>query len=398
MTQDHLHADGEVLLAELVSVASPTSDPIATARALVIVRDRLAPLGFDGGLVAGHAPGAEVGVPTFHHLHMERRAEGLPADAPRPRILLMGHADTVHEHAARFAGYWREGERGRGPGVADAKGGLAVLIGMLQLLPRDLPADLVVFVSADEEDNGVTSRHLIAEAARGSDLCLDFEPARPDGSLVRGRRGVARFHVVATGRAAHAGQAHADGANAIVALAIVIDKAACLTDPVRGVTVSPGLVRGGTRVNVVPDRAEAWIDARADDAVGAEWCEERMRSIALANPITGTRVTVEGRFSTPPWAPGPATDALVAHWRAVAAALGMTPPGAVVSGGGSDASQVAALGVPTLDGLGAVGGEYHSDREWVDVATIAERARLHAAALAAWIDGRRGARRDAEAG
>ncbi|MCC6623285.1 MAG: M20/M25/M40 family metallo-hydrolase [Deltaproteobacteria bacterium] len=385
---DALRHDGplEALLAELVAIASPTSDPTATARVLTIVRDRLAPLGFEGGLVAGNPGGA----PTFHHLYMERRHAVGSGERPAARVLVMGHADTVHEHAARFAGYWREGERGRGPGVADAKGGLAVLVGMLERLPRDLPVDLTVFVSADEEDNGVTSRHLIADAARGADLCLDFEPARPDGSLVRGRRGVARFHLVATGRAAHAGQAHAEGANAIVALAVAIDKASRLSDPVRGVTVSPGIVSGGTRVNVVPDRAEAWIDARADDAVGAEWCEERLRSIALANPIEGTHIEVEGRFSTPPWAPGPTTDALVAHWQAVARELGMDAPGAVVSGGGSDASQVAALGVPTLDGLGAVGGDYHSDREWVDVGSLEARARLHAAALEAWVAARGG--------
>jgi len=367
----------EELLAELVAIASPTSDPASTRRVLELVRERLAPLGFEGGLVVGRPPGS----PPVHHLYMNR-----PAAGPGPTILLMGHADTVHEHGSGFAGYWREGERGRGPGVADAKGGLAVLVGVLHRLPADLPARLVVFLSADEEENGVTSRPLIAEAARGADLCLDFEPGRPDGSIVCARRGVARFHVIARGRKAHAGQAHDDGRNAIVPLAMAVPKIAALTDPVRGVTVSPGVIRGGTRINVVPDHAELWVDARAVDRVGAEWVEDRMHAIARANAIEGTELRVEGGFTTAPWERSAGGDALVVHWQATAGALGLEPPGAVLSGGGSDANQVAALGVPTLDGLGAVGGDYHSEREWVMVASLEERATLHAAAITGWVE------------
>lgn len=376
----------EPLLADLVTRASPTSDPAATADVLELVRAHLAPLGFEGGLVPGsHGP--------RRHLALRRPAAvGEPTDAAArpPRVLLMGHADTVHEHDAGFAGYWRDGDRGRGPGVADAKGGLAVLVGMLERLvrrPRSLAAELVVFVSADEEENGETSRGLIAEAARGAELCLDFEPARPDGALVRGRRGVARYHMTATGRMAHAGQAHHDGRNAILALALAVPKIERLTDPVRGVTVSSGIIRGGTRVNVVPASAELWVDARADDRVGAEWVDARLHAIALANGIEGTELAVGGGFSTAPWAPSPATDALVAHWQATARDLGQEVPGAVVSGGGSDANQVHALGVPTLDGLGAVGGDYHSEREWVIVSSLEARAELHAAALGRWIEG-----------
>jgi glutamate carboxypeptidase len=373
--------DLEALLAELVAIASPSSDPVATARVLELVRARLVVLGFSGGLVIGNPYES----PAVLHLHMKRRSPHPPDARPAPRVLLMGHADTVHEHGSGFSGYHRDGDRARGPGVADAKGGLAVMLGMLERLPTELKVDLTVFVSADEEDNGVTSRGLIAEAARGCDLCLDFEPGRPDGSLVCGRRGVARFHVTATGRKAHAGHAHDDGANAIVALAIAIDKVSRLTDPVRGVTVSPGIIRGGTRINVVPDFAEAWIDARADDAVGAEWVEDRMQSIAHGNPIAGVRVGVLGRFTTSPWPRTPAGDALVKHWQATARALHLEPPGAVVSGGGSDANQVHAMGVPTLDGLGAVGGDYHSEREWALVSSLEKRARLHAAALSSWV-------------
>ncbi len=393
-------AELEARLQALVELASPTSDPVATTGACALAAAPFEAIGFVGGLVGGCAEGrgatrnslakSAQRLPAENHLVLQRSGEGHGGDH-RPRVLFLGHVDTVHEHASGFAGYILDGPFARGPGVADAKGGVVVMQAALELLHDVGALDLIdarVVLTSDEEEGAATSHELLAEAARGLDLCLGFEPARPDGSIVRARRGLGRFKVTALGRAAHAGQAHHEGRSAIHALALAVPRIEAMTDYASGVTVSVGRIAGGTRTNVVPERADLWIDARADDDTGARRIRDALFALDGWSPLAGTELRVRGDFSCAPWPANPETEGLVALWQSASEALGLGPLAAVASGGASDANQIYALSIPTLDGLGAVGGDYHSPREWVARASLAERAALTATALVAWVSAR----------
>lgn len=372
----------EARLQALVELASPTSDPVATTGACALAAAPFEALGFVGGLVAGRAEGHGA---ARSHLVLQRSGAG---GDPRPRVLFLGHVDTVHEHASGFTGYVVDGPFARGPGVADAKGGVVVMQAALELLQEAGVLDQIdarVVLTSDEEEGADSSRELLAEAARGLHLCLDFEPARPDGAIVRARRGLGRFKVTALGRAAHAGQAHHEGRSAIHALALAVPRIEAMTDYASGVTVSVGRIAGGTRTNVVPERADLWIDARADDDAGARRIRDALFALDGWSPLAGTELRVSGDFSCAPWPANPETEGLVERWQRAAEALGLGPLDAVASGGASDANQIYALSIPTLDGLGAVGGDYHSPREWIARASLAERAALTAFALGDWV-------------
>jgi glutamate carboxypeptidase len=271
-----------------------------------------------------------------------------------------------------------------GPGTVDMKASLAMALTALAALreTRRWPQrPVTVLFTSDEEIGSGHSRALIEAHARQAGLVLCLEPCLPDGSLKTWRKGVGDFEIIARGRAAHAGADHERGRNAIEELAHHVLAAQQLTDYALGTTVNVGVISGGSRSNVVPDEARAHIDMRVKTASEAErisvWMQSRQPVLA------GTRLEVTGGLNRPPM---PRDDLMIRTFQKaqqIAAAVGLklTEGG---TGGGSDANFVAPLGVPVLDGLGALGNGAHSEREHIVIASLPERTALLAALISAW--------------
>jgi glutamate carboxypeptidase len=305
-----------------------------------------------------------------------------PKKAQRP-ILVLGHLDTVYP-LGTLAGMPFHVSRGRafGPGIFDMKGGLVLALFAADALARAncMPKRPIVFLwTSDEETGSATSRAVIEREARRSAAVLVLEPASGrDGRLKTQRKGVGNAELLITGRAAHAGLNPQDGINAVQEMALQIARLARIHQPRRGITVSPTIAEGGTRANVIPDKARLVVDLRAPRAADMREVERQLR--ALRPILPGAKLVVRGGFSRPPMERR-ISAALFAHAQQVAKDMGFRLR-ETSSGGGSDGSFTAALGVPTLDGLGAVGQGAHSRDEHVIVRDLPERAALLAALLA----------------
>ena len=300
-----------------------------------------------------------------------------------PKVLVLGHFDTVYDTTSPFQSFTEQGPFLCGPGVGDMKGGLVVAQAAMDALHHvgklgDF--DWVCLHNADEEIQSPTSRELIESHAVGRDFCLDFEIGRKSGAVVRSRAGVGRFFVTVHGKSAHAGMNHSSGVNAIVGLSHLIVAISALTDPGKGTTVNVGVVKGGTKRNVVPDEAKAEFDVRVLSVEEGERVEAKVRELCSVPPVAGARVEVIGGIGRPPWPRNPACDRLIAHFQEVADEHGIKL-GAEDTGGGSDANFTAALGIPTIDGLGPVGEHPHTLDERISKHSVVERAKLVALAL-----------------
>jgi glutamate carboxypeptidase len=334
------------LLRELVEIESPTGD----TREL---RDRLAAeLHAIGGAVAVHG----------EHLRADFAGPGAP-------LLLLGHFDTVWPRGTLAAMPWRvEDGRAYGPGSYDMKGGVVVL---LEAIRRAAGVRaLRVALTADEEIGTLTGRELLADAADGAAAAFVCEPPTAEGNLKTARKGLGRFSIRITGKAAHAGEPEL-GVSAIEELAREILRLHALSDPARGITVNVGVVSGGTRENVVAAEAEALLDVRVAHEEDCDAIERALRS-AMAE--------VGGGWTRPPLERTPAGAALFARARELGRELGLELDEATVAGG-SDGNLIAALGVPVLDGLGAEGGGAHALDEHVLVDSLPVRAELLARIL-----------------
>jgi glutamate carboxypeptidase len=309
---------------------------------------------------------------------------GRASGSGRQRVLLLAHYDTVFEpgEPARRA-FRSDGTRAYGPGVADMKGGIVTLWEALRALRQVGWTDyrtLTVIHNADEEIGSQASRPFIEAEARSADFCLVLEPGRPDGSIVTARKGVGHFTLTVKGKAAHAGVAPQDGASAVVALAHKILAAHALNDYAAGLTLNAIVTQGGTRSNIVPDEAVAEIDMRIPTLGSGDTAVARLQTIAAAEELPRTAGTLAGQIDRPPFEAGPRSAALLGIAREAARAVGFTLKD-TATGGGSDGNFVAALGVPVLDGLGAVGGGFHSPDEYLELETIPQRAALTALLL-----------------
>ncbi|NLE76610.1 MAG: M20 family metallopeptidase [Chloroflexi bacterium] len=311
---------------------------------------------------------------TGDHLRLEWGQGGEQA-------LLLGHMDTVWPLGAAVERPFRsEGSRAWGPGCSDMKGGLVVglwALRALQATAAQPPLRLVYLLNSDEEIGSPTSRPYIEEEARRSRLALVLEPG-PKGGVITARKGVGHYSLVVQGRAAHAGNDHAAGVSAVGELAHQVLALHALTDYDRGTTVNVGVVQGGTRSNVVAAEARAEIDLRVTTMGEAERVGGAI--LGLQPRLPGASVRVHGGLNRPPWPAGEPHTSLCEAYRAVGQALGLALPPLAV-GGGSDGNFCAALGVPTLDGLGIAGYGGHSADEWVDLESLP----LRAAALACFL-------------
>ena len=267
-----------------------------------------------------------------------------------------------------------------GPGTADMKGGIVVAIAAVEALATVAPeVGWRLSLTPDEEIGNRSTRAAIAELSREATAVLVLECGLPDGGVKTARKGTAEVRITVEGRAAHAGNDHADGANAVVQAAHLAVRAAALHDP-EAATVCVGVLHGGARRNVVPDRAELALDVRSFQPAAIEAVFAALRAAPVEVP--GTRVTVEGEMHRPPMPRTPAIAGLYAKAGAIAAELGLVLPEHAV-GGGSEANLAAGAGAPVLDGLGPVGAGSHALDEYVVVSSIVERAALLAGLVAA---------------
>lgn len=290
------------------------------------------------------------------------------------QILLLAHFDTVWPigEAARRPFTVRDG-RASGPGINDMKGGLLIGLYALRALLEmgQMPAHrLVYLLTSDEEIGSPTSRALIEAEARRSDYTLVLEPARA-GALVTWRKGVGRFLLEITGVSSHSGVDPEKGVSAIEEMAHQILGLHAMSDLERGTTVNVGIVRGGGRVNVVAASAQAELDLRATTAAEGRRMEQAI--LGLTPTLKGTSIQVSGGINRPPFEESAAGLALYERAQACAERLGLEL-NKVGSGGGSDGNFTAALGVPTLDGLGVVGQGSHALSEQIIIDSLPQRA------------------------
>jgi glutamate carboxypeptidase len=288
------------------------------------------------------------------------------------RVVLIGHHDTVFP-PGHFEGWREEGNRAIGPGALDMKGGLAIIRTALAALDEagvlaKLP--LTVVCVADEEVGSPSSAPHLRELAKGAACALVFESGRANDMIITRRKGVGAMTVIAHGKAAHSGNNHKDGANAIWALSKFIDAAQQLTHYERGVTVNVGEIKGGTSKNTVPERAECKIDLRYETVADAEALVADLKAAASAASIPGVTLEVIGGVNRLPLERSTASASLRDEYAACARACGLGDGEAPLLGGGSDANTVAPLGVPAIDGLGPRGAGFHTTNEYVELDTF----------------------------
>jgi glutamate carboxypeptidase len=302
-------------------------------------------------------------------------------------IALVGHLDTVFPPGL-FEGYRRDGDLARGPGVLDMKGGLVVVAWALKALAesgtlQELPGVRLVIV-ADEEVGSPEGQRVIQDAIGGARGALVFEAGRKNDLVITRRKGTGAVTAIAHGKAAHAGNAHKEGANAVWALSRLVDRAQGLTDYARGVTVNVGKITGGSSKNTVPDRAEALIDLRFETRADGEALVEALEKAAqeCTAYVHGTRIELEGGIARLPLERTDASLRLMESYGEAAKAAGLGSGEAALIGGGSDASTSHAMGIPSIDGLGPRGIGFHTKDEQIEIGTLVLKAQALARFLA----------------
>lgn len=360
------------LVKELAALESPSSDKAAVDACTAYVAAELRELSAEVVVI----PQTTVG---------NQLMALWPGDNPSSQFLTLCHLDTVWPTGTLEVMPLRE-EKGKlfGPGVYDMKAGTAILLTALKVL-RDsglAPRHPVrMLFTSDEELGSTASRHLIETEARQSCLTLVLEPALAGGKLKTFRKGVGGFTVVAYGRAAHAGGDHQKGINAIEELAHHIPALQRLTDYESGTTINIGLIEGGSASNVIPERAEMKVDFRISQMAEIERVTAAIQG--LKPVLAGARLEISGGLNRPPMEHNALMVRTFEQARRLAIGIGLTLEEGS-TGGGSDGNFTAALGTPTLDGLGAVGDGAHAAHEHICVSSLAERAALLATILAQW--------------
>ena len=368
---EHIAANQDLLIRDLLAwcaLESPSNDPAATTRMAQMAAGHLAAAGAAVEIIPGQVNGSMV--------------QATWAGGDRKPLLLLAHHDTVHPIGSLARNPPRvEDGRVYGPGSYDMKGGAllaAAALAAIRSLGRPLPRPVILLSTADEELSSTDSRPLIEALARQAEAVLVLEPAFYGGELKTARKGVGTFTIRALGRASHAGGAHELGINAIVELAHQVRALTGLTDYERGITISVGLIQGGSAVNTVPAAAEMQVDARVWRLEDAAWVNQQV--YALRPHLPGASLQISGGVERPPMERLPGTVRLFELARRLGQEIGLELVERAV-GGASDGNFTAALGIPTLDGLGVCGDGAHTDEEYVLIGQLAPRAAVLAGLL-----------------
>ncbi len=305
-----------------------------------------------------------------------------PGDGPN--ILLIGHMDTVFDDGTADERPFRiDGDRAFGPGVSDMKSGLLAGFFAVEMLQEAGPAlgNLTFICNPDEEIGSPFSGPVIRDLAQVADYALVLEGAREDGSIVSARKGVTDFEVQIVGRAAHAGVEPDRGRSAVLEAAHKTIALHSLNGQWPGVTVNVGVMAGGTRPNVVADHCRLHIDVRASHEETLELVEAELARICTTHVVPDVEVIVEERQWHRPMERTEASTRLVVIAKGIAAELGFELRDES-TGGASDANTTSSAGVPTIDGLGLVGGDAHAESEWIDLESVVPRVALLAGIIA----------------
>ena len=360
------------LTSALASCESPSDSPAAVNRMVDLLIERTSDLA---------TPKTFESAKFGKTLRLEFK---LPGAAKQGQVLALGHSDTVWPIGTLKSMPVNQAD-GRlwGPGVLDMKSGLAFFLFAMRAL-RDLETpvthDVVLLVAPDEEVGSASSRAITEEEAKRSKCVLVLEPGTGfAGKLKTARKGVGDYTIFIKGKAAHAGVDFTSGASAIVEAARQISEVAKFTDLPRGITVNPGVISGGTRSNVIAESARVHIDVRVNRLPDAAELDAKFRALKAVDERCAIRV--EGGLNRPPMERTEAIVALFTKARAIGAAMGVTVDESS-TGGGSDGNFTAALGIPTLDGLGGVGEGAHAANESILLDRVADRVALLAALVA----------------
>ncbi|MBV9734775.1 MAG: M20 family metallopeptidase [Acidisphaera sp.] len=366
----------EALLDELarwVALETPTTDPAAVNRLVDLAEAELGRAGAE----LTRIPGRD----GFGDNLIARTPASANIGTGKP-IFVAAHLDTVWS-LGTLAGmpYRIEGERAHGPGIYDMKAGSFLAVHAVRsILAQKVPTKrpIVLLLTPDEEVGSPTSRALIEREGSQAACVLIPEPADATGACVTARKGVGRFSMTVAGRGAHSGSAFTEGASAVVELAHQILRIDGMVDLDRGITLNVAPVAGGTRPNVIPAAARCEIDLRVATAADGERMAHLLLGLGALTP--GCTVTVTGGMNRPPFAESPGILGLYEKARAIAGTVGIAMP-RQQRGGGSDGNFTAALGIPTLDGLGCPGAGAHTSDEHILWRELAPRAALMAGLL-----------------
>ena len=351
-------------LRSITEIESPSFDKVAVDSCGARIRELFQELG---------ATSTVIDQPRFGN-HLRFDFPGVKRGKP---IMLLGHFDTVW-NLGTLAKMPFKTEKGRiwGPGVYDMKGGIVIMLEAIRALKEkhgELPRPITVWLVTDEEIGSESSRPLTEALAKKSEAVLVLEPCRLDGAIKTARKGVGDYTVRVTGVSSHAGVDFEKGQSAVLELAKQIQKIATFTDLKRGTTVNPGVIRGGTRTNVVADLAEVECDIRVTKMKDAATLDKKFHALKPFN--RKCRVEVEGGLNRPPMERSAGVAKLFKLGQAVAKELGFKLK-EHATGGGSDGNFTAGLGIPTLDGLGAVGDGAHAAHESILVDELPRRVAL----------------------
>lgn len=356
------------LLKTLVETESPSHDKSAVDRVGAIVADEARKLGAQVEIIPNNEMGDHV---------LSKWGGG------RNGILLMCHMDTVFPIGTFAKMPYREAD-GKifGPGVLDMKAGVVISLAAIEEARKNgMTRPVTLLCTSDEEIGSLTSQEHIERLAKESALVLVMESALLDGSLKTWRKGVGEFWVKTKGRAAHAGGDHEKGRNAIEEMAHQIIAIQKLTDYSRQTTLNVGVIHGGTVSNVVPEEATVQVDVRVMQP--GEWERLESEMSKLKPVLDGTSIEVTGGLNRPPMPFDDMMKSIFDKAQDIASTIGIELK-AGGTGGGSDANFVAPLGIPVLDGLGAIGEGYHSEREYIFANSLDERVKLLSALLQYW--------------
>lgn len=351
-------------LGELVNCESPSTDAEALARSAAVVAAQ-------GSRLFGVEPELLV---RGGRTHLRWRFGPGPS-----RVVLVGHHDTVHPIGTLARVPWSVSDGiARGPGCFDMKAGLVLIFHVLAaIVDRD---GIAVIISADEELGSPTARELISETVRGAAAALVTEPSADGGALKIARKGIAQYEITIQGRAAHAGLEPERGVNASVELAHQVLAIAALGDPAAGTTVTPTVLAAGDTANTVPGQASLLVDARPPTVAEQRRVDDAL--MGLAAHLPGATLRARRLTSAPPME-ATSSAGLFALAGTIAVERGLAAPVGATVGGASDGNHIAASGVPTLDGLGAVGGGAHTAEEYVVVDELPRSAALLAGLVSA---------------
>jgi glutamate carboxypeptidase len=370
-------------LEELVNTDSGSFSPDGVNRVADLCQARLEATGWAVERLA-HAPAP--GEPRLGDVVIGRRTGALPVAAGGRRLLLMAHMDTVFDDGVAAARPFRvEDGLAFGPGVADDKSGIVTGREAVEVLcdeaAFDAFAGMTLVCSPDEEIGSPFSRSVLTRLAGEHDAAIGLEAARVDGSLVTARKGISAFAVDVVGRAVHAGVRPEKGVNAALEAARKTVALQELNGRWEGVTCNVGVVRSGSRPNVVAEHAHLEVDLRAVTTAAFDRAVAAVEEITATSFVPGTRATLRAVHRHLPMERTEATGALLAEAKQVAESLGFEV-GEQATGGAGDANTTAAAGLPTIDGFAPIGGEAHGPREWLDLSSVVPRTALLAGFLA----------------